>query len=219
LGLPVIGGNVSLYNESGGVDIDPTPVVGLLGVIDSLIAPPPGWAWREGDDIVLVGTRHANSHHRFPLGGSRWATRRGRRGGHIAHFDAETLSAAIDFVVAEIAPICGGEPSDVTAVHDVGGGGIAVAVAEMVAVTGLGATLVALESHGELFTEFPGRFIMATNDLAAFVARADRDGVEVMRLGTVGGTQLRIGSMIDLGVDEIATRRRGALEESLAAAG
>ena len=41
LGLPVIGGNVSLYNESGGHDIDPTPVVGLLGVIDSLVAPPP----------------------------------------------------------------------------------------------------------------------------------------------------------------------------------
>ena len=99
------------------------------------------------------------------------------------------------------------------------GGGIALAVAEMVAVTGLGATLDELESHGELFAEFPGRFIMATNDLAAFVARADRDGVEVMRLGTAGGTQLRIGSMIDLSVDEIATRRRGALEESLAAAG
>ena len=98
LGLPVIGGNVSLYNESGGHDIDPTPVVGLLGVIDSLVAPPPGWAWREGDDIVLVGTRHANSHHPFPLGGSRWATRRGRRGGHVPHFDAETLAAAIDFV-------------------------------------------------------------------------------------------------------------------------
>src|ERR1700722_7428155 len=219
LGLPVIGGNVSLYNESGGVDIDPTPVVGLLGVIDSLVAPPPGWGWREGDDVVLVGTRHANSHHRFPLGGSRWATRRGRRGGHIAHFDSETLSAAIDFVVGEIAPICAGEPSDVTAVHDVGGGGVALAVAEMVAVTGLGATLDEVESHGELFAEFPGRFIMATNDLAAFVARADLDGVEVMRLGVVGGTRLRIGSMIDLSVDEIATRRRGALEESLAAAG
>jgi phosphoribosylformylglycinamidine synthase len=52
LGLPVIGGNVSLYNESGGSDIDPTPVVGLLGVLDSLLAPPPGWAWRDGDTVV-----------------------------------------------------------------------------------------------------------------------------------------------------------------------
>jgi phosphoribosylformylglycinamidine synthase len=219
LGLPVIGGNVSLYNESGGHDIDPTPVVGLLGVIDSLVAPPPGWAWREGDDIVLVGTRHANSQYRFPLGGTRWATRRGRRGGHVPHFDAETLAAAIDFVAAEIASICAGTPSDVTAVHDVGAGGLAVALAEMVAVTELGAQVDELESHGELFSEFPGRFIMATKDLSAFMARADLAGVPVARLGLVGGPELRVGSMINVAVGEVASRRRGALEESLAAVG
>ncbi len=219
LGLPVIGGNVSLYNESGGHDIDPTPVVGLLGVVDSLVAPPPGWAWQNGDDIVLVGTRHANSHVRFPLGGSKWATRRGRRGGHLAHFDAETLSAAIDFVVDEIAAICAGEPSDVTAVHDVGGGGLAVALAEMVAVTGLGADVGELESHGELFAEFPGRFVMATNDLAAFLGRAGVAGVTVTRLGTVGGEELRIGSLINLSVSQVTSRRRDALEDSLAALG
>ena len=219
LGLPVIGGNVSLYNESGGHDIDPTPVVGLLGVIDSLVAPPPGWGWREGDDIVLVGTRHANSHYRFPLGGSRWATRRGRRGGHLAHFDTETLAAAIEFVAGEVAAICAGAPSDVTAVHDIGGGGLAVALAEMVAVTALGAQVGELESHAELFSEFPGRFVMATNTLEAFLARADVAGVPVTHLGTVGGPDLRIGLMIDVSVDEVGSRRRGALESSLAALG
>jgi phosphoribosylformylglycinamidine synthase len=219
LGLPVIGGNVSLYNESGGHDIDPTPVVGLLGVVDSLVAPPPGWAWRKGDDIVLVGTRHANSHYRFPLGGSRWATRRGRRGGHVPHFDAETLAAAIDFVAGEIAAICAGGPSDVTAVHDVGGGGLAVALAEMVAVSELGVRVDELESHAELFTEFPGRFVMATSDVTAFLGRADLAGVPVTRLGTVGGKFLRIGSMVKLSVADVVSRRRGALEESLAAVG
>jgi phosphoribosylformylglycinamidine synthase len=217
LGLPVIGGNVSLYNESGGHDIDPTPVVGLLGVIESLVAPPPGWEWRKGDDIVLVGTRYANSYYRFPLGGTRWATRRGRRGGHVPHFDAETLAAAIDFVAGEVASICAGEGSDVTAVHDVGGGGLAVALAEMVAVTALGVEIVELESHAELFAEFPGRFVMATNDVQSFIARAELAGVPVVPLGTVGGRTLRIGSMIELSVDEVASRRRGALEESLAA--
>ena len=216
LGLPVIGGNVSLYNESGGHDIDPTPVVGLLGVIESLVAPPPGWQWRTGDDVVLVGTRHANSHYRFPLGGTRWATGRGRRGGHVPHFDAETLAAAIDFVAGEVASICGGHASDVTAVHDVGAGGLAVALAEMVAVTELGVDINELESHAELFAEFPGRFVMATNDVAAFIARAAVAGVPVVPLGTVGSTTLRIGSMIELSVDEIAARRGGALEESLA---
>jgi phosphoribosylformylglycinamidine synthase len=219
LGLPVIGGNVSLYNESGGHDIDPTPVVGLLGVIDSLVAPPPGWAWQNGDDIVLVGTRHANSHYCFPLGGSRWATQRGRRGGYVPHFDAETLAAAIDFAVAEVASICAGKVSDVTAVHDVGGGGLAVALAEMVAVTGLGIDCGELEAHAELFSEFPGRFVMATNDVSAFTARAELAGVPVVRLGVVGGSEMRVGSMIAIPVSDVSARRRGALEESLAALG
>ncbi len=57
LELPVIGGNVSLYNESGGADIDPTPVIGLLGVLDELVAAPPAWRWGDGDALVLVGAR------------------------------------------------------------------------------------------------------------------------------------------------------------------
>ena len=52
-GIPVVGGNVSLYNESLGVDIDPTPIVGLLGIVDELTRPPAGAALAEGDRIVL----------------------------------------------------------------------------------------------------------------------------------------------------------------------
>ncbi len=59
LSLPVIGGNVSLYNESGGADIDPTPVLGVLGLVDELHASPPGQAWADGDAVVLVGARSA----------------------------------------------------------------------------------------------------------------------------------------------------------------
>ncbi len=59
LSVPVIGGNVSLYNESGGSDIDPTPVLGVLGLVDAVHAPPPGLAWSDGDTIVLVGPRAA----------------------------------------------------------------------------------------------------------------------------------------------------------------
>ncbi|HRW38534.1 MAG TPA: phosphoribosylformylglycinamidine synthase subunit PurL, partial [Aquihabitans sp.] len=54
-GLPVVGGNVSLYNETAGTDIDPTPVVGLLGVVDELVRRPPGVALRDGDRLVLLG--------------------------------------------------------------------------------------------------------------------------------------------------------------------
>ena len=219
LDLPVIGGNVSLYNESGGHDIDPTPVVGLLGVIDSLVAPPPGWAWREGDAIVLVGERTALGARAFPLAGSRWATRRGRRGGALADFDPRRVKPTFDFVAGEIARICAGEASDVTAVHDIGGAGLAGALGEVAAATGLGATVPSVEGHGELFAEFPGRFLLATGNAEAFVARAMAAGIPVTVLGTVGGDRLTIDSWIDLPVGAIAERRAGALEAAMAAAG
>jgi phosphoribosylformylglycinamidine synthase len=215
LDLPVIGGNVSLYNESGGNDIDPTPVVGLLGVVESLVAPPPGWSWRDGDAIVLVGVRHAAGSQPFPLGGTKWATRRGRRGGRVPTFDAASFRATTNFVVSEISAICAGETSDVTAVHDVGGGGLATSLAEMVSVTGVGATLEEFESHGELFSEFPGRFVVATSDVRALQERAGRAGVPVVVLGAAGGAALRIGSAIDLLVDEVTARRANALETAL----
>jgi phosphoribosylformylglycinamidine synthase len=215
LGLPVIGGNVSLYNESGGHDIDPTPVVGLLGVVDALVAQPPGWNWRSGDALVLVGTRRASGPLSFPLGGSTWATSRGRRGGVLAAFDGPSLKRSIDFVVSEVALICAGHTSDVTSVHDVGGGGLICALAEMVAVSGVGANVHEFEAHAEYFSEFPGRFVMTTNDLDAFRARCEAAGVAIEQLGVIGGDTLAVGDSLSLSVSEIARHRSSALENSL----
>jgi phosphoribosylformylglycinamidine synthase len=214
LGIPVVGGNVSLYNESGGKDIDPTPVVGLLGVVESLVSPPPGWNWREGDSVVLVGFREAAGDAAFPLAGSRWATRRGRRGGRLAAFEPSRLAPTLAFVAAEVASICAGHASDVTAVHDVSGGGLAAALAEMVAVSGQGARLEALRGRGEYFAEFPGRFVVATSDVAAFTARCAAAGVPSAVLGTVGGDALVLGDLV-LSAAEVTQRRSGALEGQL----
>jgi phosphoribosylformylglycinamidine synthase len=60
-GVPVVGGNVSLYNESAGVDIDPTPVIGMVGVIGQLSFRPPGIGLADGESIVLVGDAAASS--------------------------------------------------------------------------------------------------------------------------------------------------------------
>jgi phosphoribosylformylglycinamidine synthase len=217
LTLPVIGGNVSLYNESGGSDIDPTPVIGLLGVIDELVAPPPGWGWREGDTVVLVGKREAQGATPFPLGGSSWATKRGRRGGVLPRFEADALIPTFDFVTGEVASICAGKESDVTAVHDVSSAGLAGALGEMCSVTSIGVNVQSVDTHGELFSEFPGRFVIATSDVSAFEARAASAGVATHVLGTCSGDRLRIGTKIDVAVSDIASRRNGALKDALSA--
>jgi phosphoribosylformylglycinamidine synthase len=217
LGLPVIGGNVSLYNESGGRDIDPTPVIGLLGVIEHLVSPPPGWNWRDGDALVLVGNRRASSDQGFALGGSRWATRRGRRGGRLFEVDLDAFALSVSFVAREVAKICGGEFSDVSAVHDVGSGGLAVALAEMTAATRRGVTAREVDGRGELFAEFPGRFVMATSDAEALLARAEARGVRAQIIGSVGGDRVTIGTLIDLAIEEVAARREGALSDALEA--
>ncbi len=68
LNIPVVGGNVSFYNTSEGRDIDPTPVVGVVGIVDSLDEPPPGPAFVPGHHVVLLGTTGTD------LGGSEWAS-------------------------------------------------------------------------------------------------------------------------------------------------
>ena len=68
LGIPVVGGNVSFYNESRGTDIDPTPVVGVIGLVDALTSVPPTPRLVDGDAVVVLGTTGAE------LGGSEWAT-------------------------------------------------------------------------------------------------------------------------------------------------
>jgi phosphoribosylformylglycinamidine synthase subunit PurL len=219
LGLPVIGGNVSLYNESAGVDIDPTPVVGLLGVVETLVAAPPGWSWHDADTVFLVGAREAAGERPFPLGGTRWATRRGRRGGRLPDFDPAPFAASVAFVVSEVAAVCAGRVSDVTAVHDVGAGGLATALAEVCAATSRGLSVEGLAGVGELFAEFPGRFIVASADPDAFASRAAVSDVPVTVLGVVGGSRLRLSDLIDIDVEEISRRRGSALNVALTAVG
>src|ERR1700677_3838253 len=132
LELPIIGGNVSFYNESGGSDIDPTPVLGVLGLVDAVHAPPPGLAWSAGDTLVLVGPRVAAGGS-FPLEGTRWATeRRDHRTGQIPSVDFAAHGAVCAFVAVLVAAQVAGSDAEplLRGVHDVSGGGLAVALAE-----------------------------------------------------------------------------------------
>src|SRR4051794_13320743 len=101
LSVPVIGGNVSLYNESRGRDIDPTPVVGVLGLIDRLVERPPGVTLVDGGELLVLGPDPTMARQ---LAGSRWAADRGMRGGRLPDLDLaghRRLLALIAGLVAE----------------------------------------------------------------------------------------------------------------------
>ncbi|MBA3655128.1 MAG: phosphoribosylformylglycinamidine synthase subunit PurL, partial [Actinobacteria bacterium] len=151
LDVPVVGGNVSLYNESRGRDIDPTPVVGVVGLIDDLVRRPPGPALVAGGTLLLLGRTQP------VLGGSRWATDRGHRGGTLPELD---LIAHVDLVevVRDLVT-----DALVTGIHDVSVGGLGVALAEMAMAGGVGASVDAVTNHAELFSESPSRVVVCTD--------------------------------------------------------
>ena len=211
--LPVIGGNVSLYNESDGADIDPTPVIGLLGLVETLVAPPPGWAWLAGDTVLLLGERRASGERSQPLAGGRWATQHGRRGGRPPRIEYETAATTAAFIAGEVSSICAGGAARLSAVHDVAGGGLAVALAEIASASAVGVRVEDVEA-AELFSEFPGRYVVATGDPEGLLARARAAGVAAEVLGVAGGERFHVGP-IDVAVELVARRRSDALIDAL----
>jgi phosphoribosylformylglycinamidine synthase subunit PurL len=215
LSIPVVGGNVSLYNETSGIDIEPTPVVTVVGLIEELGHKPPSLAWAEGEAIVLLGDP------RLSLGGSRWAReRRGRRGGRLVPVDWQAHAALVDFVrtlvVAEVAarPAAG----MVSAIHDISAGGIGVALAECALASGVGADVAEPHDHVRLFSEAPSRVLVATKRPEMLLGAAERAGVPAKKIGVARGSRLIVGT-VDLEVAALATAsRRLARSFSLEAA-
>lgn len=136
LELPIVGGNVSLYNETGGRDIWPTPVVAVLGLIDDLYAPPPPMGWNEaGLSVYLLGDTRAE------LGGSAWAwSHFSHLGGDVPtlDLDAERRLGELLRTLAETDVATGG--SLVSSVHDCSEGGLGVALSECCIEFGIGLT-------------------------------------------------------------------------------
>ena len=220
LGLPVIGGNVSLYNESGGSDIDPTPVVGTLGLVDTLVERPPSLAWTEGHAVLLLGERAENGARPYPLAGSRLAVDvLNHRDGTLFELDLAAHKRACEFVAALVSEAAAGRPSPIAAVHDVGSGGIAIAAAEMAVAAGVGAELEGIDGVAEAFCERPGRFLVATPYPNQVLEAAAVSGVPVALLGKVTGDTLVLDTLCSVSVSELATRRAGAFDAALDAAG
>jgi phosphoribosylformylglycinamidine synthase len=195
LGIPVVGGNVSFYNETDGVDIHPTPVVGLLGLADPMPADPPRLSRAEaGMEIWVVGPEATAN-----LAGSAVQRVMGLElGGRPTPTEPESARRVIALAadLAHSAPV----------LHDISDGGLAVALAEICIASGVGARV----DVGHPFSEDPHRFLAVAKpgvmDLAADLAR---------RIGTIEGDTVIInGSSITL--DAASEAWHGAIPTALA---
>jgi phosphoribosylformylglycinamidine synthase len=193
LGLPVTGGNVSLYNQTGDVPINPTPVVGVLGVhADVRRRVRSGWR-AEGETVLLLGETRAE------LGGSAWASVvHGHLGGRPPVVDLPA-ERALGGLLAGLSA-----DGQVSSAHDLADGGLAQALTESALRHGVGATLTLPgEAFTALFSESVARAVVTTTDAAGVRAAAERAGVPVTELGTTGGAALVLTDVAELSLDEL----------------
>ena len=193
LDYPVVSGNVSLYNETDGTGILPTPAIGGVGLIEDYAKAMTMGFKAEGETVLVLG-RNAGD-----LGQSLWLREiHGREDGAPPQVDLQRERATGDFVRQAI------RDGLVTAVHDVSDGGLLVAVAEMALAGNLGVDFFALpvgyrdgESHmlsgaEYMFAEDQGRFVVTTSDPESLHASALEAGVFAGHYGVVGGTKVSI---------------------------
>jgi phosphoribosylformylglycinamidine synthase subunit PurL len=189
MGLPVTGGNVSFYNQTGAVAILPTPVIGVLGVIDDVRTRTPMSFDRAGLELYLLGDTNND------LAGSEWAYMHGQRGGVAPTADLQREMRLIDLLVA------GRTKKIFTAAHDLSQGGLAATLTEMVLRYNVGAT-IDLENAGmALLSETPGRVVVAVESaqIAALTAEASAQKITLTKIGVTGGDSLTInGAVIPL---------------------
>jgi phosphoribosylformylglycinamidine (FGAM) synthase-like enzyme len=183
LGIPVIGGNVSLYNESRGRDIDPTPVVGVLGLIDRLERRPPGVGLVDGGALLLLGDPSDD------LGGSRWLELLHGHSGPLPALDLSAHARLMELVPQMVAD------GLMLGIHDVSDGGLGLALAEMAVRSGIGFEVDAVRSHAELFSEAPSRVVVCVAE--ALVAEMTRRS-----LGRAGGNRIVIGELVDVNLHD-----------------
>ena len=187
LDFPVVSGNVSLYNETMGSGIPPTPAIGGVGLLEDVAKAASIAFKRAGEVVLLIGGAGGW------LGRSTWLeTICGREDGAPPPVDlaAERRNGAL------VLSLIGA--GRLTAVHDISDGGLALALAEMAIAGRLGVAIDADAApaplHGFLFGEDQGRYVVATraDEAGAVLAAAAQAGVPAQRLGTTGGDALTL---------------------------
>jgi phosphoribosylformylglycinamidine synthase len=210
LGVPVVSGNVSFYNETAGRDIHPTPAVGMAGLLDDFRKQVDAAFREEGDDVALVGET------RDELGGSEYlALLHGREEGAPPALDLER-ERAVQEIIREA--VRGGW---VRSAHDLSDGGLGVALGEC-CISGrrpLGARVELddpLRADVALFSESASRVLVSgpAKTLALLQERCAARGVPFRRLGSVGGSRLQVRHAgrvrVDLDVAKLGEEWRSA---------
>ncbi len=210
LTIPVVGGNVSFYNESRGANIDPTPIVGVLGVIERLDSVPPPAASGPGQRIVLLGET------RVELGGSEWAARHALRGGAAPSADL-TAGRRLHELVRDLVI-----ERRVRGVHDCADGGVAVTLTEMAIAGGCGfrvAPEAGMAPAAWCFAESASRIVLAVDpaESPTVMRRASEAGVPATELGETSGARLTIDGALDVALTDAERAWREALPHALGA--
>jgi phosphoribosylformylglycinamidine synthase subunit PurL len=203
LGIPVTGGNVSLYNQTGATPIHPTPVIGVLGVHDDVHKRVAAGFAADGAEVVLLGTT------RDEFGGSAWAgVIHQHLGGRppAADLEAEQRLARLTAVAAAEGVLA--------SAHDISDGGLGIALAEACMHGGRGCA-VALpgDPFASLFSESSARAVISVTPgrEADFAALAESHGVPATTLGRTGGDALTVEDAFTIPVTELTEAWTAAL--------
>ena len=211
LDFPVVSGNVSLYNETSGKAILPTPMIGAVGRIDDLDFFASVDFRRAGETIVLVGDTQGH------LGRSVYMRDLlGREEGAPPPVDLAIERRNGDFVRGLI------ESGTIATCHDVADGGVLVAVAEMAMAANIGAEIAAPKAlacplHAWLFGEDQGRYVVSAHDPDEVVTKAKAAGVPAFVLGRTGGTALTVTGSGTISLAELRETHEGWLPGYMAA--
>ncbi len=198
LDFPVVSGNVSLYNETNGRAILPTPTIGAVGVLDDFGSSMTLAFKAEGEAILLIGETEGW------LGQSLYLRElAGREDGAPPPVDLAVERRNGDFVRQLILEKL------ITAAHDLSDGGLLVALADMAIASGIGAVVEnqsGVADHAFWFGEDQGRYVVTAKNAETIVQRAKAAGVPVARLGATGRRVLAVGEQRPLTVRDLRDR-------------
>jgi len=200
MGLPVTGGNVSFYNQTGDVAILPTPVIGVLGVIDDVRTRTPMSFDRAGLELYLIGASDEN------LSGSEWAYLHGMRGGQAPIANLQREMKLIKLLVK------GRTEKIFTAAHDLSQGGLTASLTEMILRHNVGAKITLTNPGINLIVETPGRVVVAIEPERVAALKSAAGDIPLTYLGTTGGDLLVIND-VEISLAELRTAHTSTFQK------